>query len=216
MESLSLDSLVPILKWSSQPYGSKWVHRQAMHFLCEEFSQVVTSDVLYELSKEHLLSAIQSDYLQVRMEHHLCICCHSLWHQCGKCIFRQKVLKMGFDLFNMTHIDTSLILVCFNHTLDICTHAHTDITGGLHCWVTIFPGGKCLLTENLIKAELSYALPSYSGIRPDGWGEVFWSKYTNKPTKPEPCWDTTGTYCIFISSSFNSFLICSAQCLTLS
>lgn len=66
VESLSLNSLVPILKWSSQPYGSKWVHRQAMHFLCEEFSQVVSSDVLYELSKEHLLSAIQSDYLQVR------------------------------------------------------------------------------------------------------------------------------------------------------
>lgn len=64
VESLSLDSLVPILKWSSQPYGSKWVHRQAMHFLCEEFSQVVSSDVLYELCKEHLLSAIQSDYLQ--------------------------------------------------------------------------------------------------------------------------------------------------------
>lgn len=66
VESLSLNSLVPILKWSSQPYGSKWVHRQAMHFLCEEFSQVVSSDVLYELGKEHLLSAIQSDYLQVR------------------------------------------------------------------------------------------------------------------------------------------------------
>ncbi|KAM8834312.1 BTB/POZ domain-containing protein 7 isoform 2-T7 [Synchiropus picturatus] len=64
VENLSLDSLVPILKWSSQPYGSKWVHRQAMHFLCEEFSQVVSSDVLYELSKEHLLNAIQSDYLQ--------------------------------------------------------------------------------------------------------------------------------------------------------
>ncbi|XP_064809791.1 BTB/POZ domain-containing protein 7-like [Oncorhynchus masou masou] len=64
VESLSLDSLVPILKWSSQPYGSKWVYRQALHFLCEEFSQVMTSDVLYELSKEHLLTAIQSDYLQ--------------------------------------------------------------------------------------------------------------------------------------------------------
>ncbi|XP_023657968.2 BTB/POZ domain-containing protein 7 [Paramormyrops kingsleyae] len=64
VDSLSLDSVVPILKWSSQPYGSKWVHRQAVHFLCEEFSQVMTSDVLYELSKEHLLTAIQSDYLQ--------------------------------------------------------------------------------------------------------------------------------------------------------
>lgn len=39
-----------------------------MHFLCEEFSQIVTSDVLYDLSKEHLLSAIQSDYLQVRKQ----------------------------------------------------------------------------------------------------------------------------------------------------
>ncbi|KAJ8399187.1 hypothetical protein AAFF_G00415660 [Aldrovandia affinis] len=64
VESISLDSVIAILKWSSQPYGSKWVHRQALHFLCEEFSHVMTSDVLYELSKEHLLTAIQSDYLQ--------------------------------------------------------------------------------------------------------------------------------------------------------
>ncbi|KAG9268781.1 BTB/POZ domain-containing protein 7 [Astyanax mexicanus] len=64
IESISLESLVSILKWSSQPYGSKWVHRQAMHFLCEEFSQVMTSEVLYELVKDQLLAAIQSDYLQ--------------------------------------------------------------------------------------------------------------------------------------------------------
>ncbi|XP_058423570.1 BTB/POZ domain-containing protein 7 isoform X2 [Diceros bicornis minor] len=63
-ESISLDTLIAILKWSSHPYGSKWVHRQALHFLCEEFSQVMTSDVFYELSKDHLLTAIQSDYLQ--------------------------------------------------------------------------------------------------------------------------------------------------------
>ncbi|KAM8782190.1 BTB/POZ domain-containing protein 7 isoform 1-T2 [Rhynchonycteris naso] len=63
-ESISLDTLIAILKWSSHPYGSQWVHRQALHFLCEEFSQVMTSDVFYELSKDHLLTAIQSDYLQ--------------------------------------------------------------------------------------------------------------------------------------------------------
>ncbi|XP_004698829.1 BTB/POZ domain-containing protein 7 isoform X1 [Echinops telfairi] len=63
-ESISLDTLLAVLKWSSHPYGSKWVHRQALHFLCEEFSQVMTSDVFYELSKDHLLTAIQSDYLQ--------------------------------------------------------------------------------------------------------------------------------------------------------
>lgn len=89
VESLSLDSLVSILKWSSQPYGSKWVHRQAMHFLCEEFSQVVTSDVLYELSKEHLLSAIQSDYLQVRKQNITCQSVVTLYDmsQCGRYIF---------------------------------------------------------------------------------------------------------------------------------
>lgn len=63
-ESISLETLIAILKWSSHPYGSKWVHRQALHFLCEELSQVMTSDVFYELSKDHLLTAIQSDYLQ--------------------------------------------------------------------------------------------------------------------------------------------------------
>lgn len=67
MESISLESLISILKWSSQPYGSKWVHRQAVHFLREEFSQVMTSDVLYELTKDQLLTVIQSDYLQVRL-----------------------------------------------------------------------------------------------------------------------------------------------------
>ncbi|XP_013915744.1 PREDICTED: BTB/POZ domain-containing protein 7 isoform X2 [Thamnophis sirtalis] len=63
-ESISLETLTAVLKWSSQPYGSKWVHRQALHFLCEEFSQVMTSDVFYELCKDHLQTAIQSDYLQ--------------------------------------------------------------------------------------------------------------------------------------------------------
>ncbi|XP_072346147.1 BTB/POZ domain-containing protein 7-like [Scyliorhinus torazame] len=64
VESATLDSLVAILRWSSQPYGSKWVHRQMLHFLCEEFSNVIASDILYELSKEHLMAAVQSDYLQ--------------------------------------------------------------------------------------------------------------------------------------------------------
>uniref|UniRef100_A0A4W3GWD2 BTB (POZ) domain containing 7 n=1 Tax=Callorhinchus milii TaxID=7868 RepID=A0A4W3GWD2_CALMI len=63
-ESLSLDTLISILKWSSQPYGSKWVYRQALNFLCEEFSSVMISDVFFELSKEHLLAGLQSDYLQ--------------------------------------------------------------------------------------------------------------------------------------------------------
>ncbi|XP_067848040.1 BTB/POZ domain-containing protein 7 [Heptranchias perlo] len=64
MESISLDTLISILKWSSQPYGSKWVYRQALNFLCEEFTSVMISDVFFELSKDHLLTVLQSDYLQ--------------------------------------------------------------------------------------------------------------------------------------------------------
>uniref|UniRef100_A0A4W3GS52 BACK domain-containing protein n=1 Tax=Callorhinchus milii TaxID=7868 RepID=A0A4W3GS52_CALMI len=63
-ESVRLDTLICILRWSSQPYGSKWVRRQVVHFLCEEFSSVVASDILFELSQEHLVEAIRSDYLQ--------------------------------------------------------------------------------------------------------------------------------------------------------
>ncbi|XP_069772312.1 BTB/POZ domain-containing protein 7 isoform X2 [Narcine bancroftii] len=64
MESISLDTVISILKWSSQPYGSKWVYRQAINFLCEEFTSVMISDVFFELSMEHLPVVLQSDYLQ--------------------------------------------------------------------------------------------------------------------------------------------------------
>ena len=61
-EIILLDALIAILKWSSHPYGSKWVHK--LYIFCEEFSQVMTLDVFYELSQDYLFTAIQSDYLQ--------------------------------------------------------------------------------------------------------------------------------------------------------
>ncbi|XP_072130796.1 BTB/POZ domain-containing protein 7 isoform X1 [Mobula birostris] len=63
-ESISLDTLISILSWSSQPYGSKWVYRQAINFLCEEFTSVMISDVFFELSMDYLSAVLQSDYLQ--------------------------------------------------------------------------------------------------------------------------------------------------------
>ncbi|XP_053638043.1 BTB/POZ domain-containing protein 7 isoform X3 [Cherax quadricarinatus] len=64
VESLSLDNLVSILRWSGEAHGSAWVHRQALHFLREEFSQVAQSGVLLELEKSTLLEALTSDFLQ--------------------------------------------------------------------------------------------------------------------------------------------------------
>ncbi|XP_066982557.1 BTB/POZ domain-containing protein 7 isoform X2 [Macrobrachium rosenbergii] len=64
VESISLDNLVSILRWSGEAHGSAWVHRQALHFLREEFSQVAQSGVLLELEKSTLVEALTSDFLQ--------------------------------------------------------------------------------------------------------------------------------------------------------
>lgn len=68
VDSVTIDNMINILQWSSEPYGSDWVHRQTLHFLKEEFVQVAHSSVLCELSKEYLIETISSDYLQVRIE----------------------------------------------------------------------------------------------------------------------------------------------------
>lgn len=64
-DTISVENLVPILHWSSEAHGSQWVHRQALHFLKEEFLNIVHSPVLFDLSKQYLIQAIRSDFLQV-------------------------------------------------------------------------------------------------------------------------------------------------------
>jgi len=67
-EAMTIDSLPSVLHWSSKPHGSAWVHRQALQFLREEFSQLVQPchlPVLYELSHDYLVDAVSSDFLQV-------------------------------------------------------------------------------------------------------------------------------------------------------
>lgn len=65
LEWLSIESLPSVLRWGSQPHGSAWVHRQALHFLREEFQAVVQSPVLHQLDKAHLIDALSSHFLQV-------------------------------------------------------------------------------------------------------------------------------------------------------
>ncbi|PSN36953.1 hypothetical protein C0J52_15878 [Blattella germanica] len=64
LEWLSLESLPSVLRWGSQPHGSAWVHRQALHFLREEFQAVAQSQVLHQLDKAHLIDALSSHFLQ--------------------------------------------------------------------------------------------------------------------------------------------------------
>ena len=64
LEWLTLETLPQVLKWGNQPYGSAWVHRQACHFLREEFSAIVASPILHQLDKTQLVNALQSNFLQ--------------------------------------------------------------------------------------------------------------------------------------------------------
>lgn len=64
IDSLSIETLVTVLKWSEQPYGSPWVRRQALHFLREEFSSIASSNVLYQLELSHLVDGLKSSFLQ--------------------------------------------------------------------------------------------------------------------------------------------------------
>ncbi|XP_066997729.1 BTB/POZ domain-containing protein 7 isoform X2 [Anabrus simplex] len=64
LEWLSLESLPTVLKWGCQPHGSAWVHRQALHFLREEFQAVAQSPVLHQLDKVQLIDALTSHFLQ--------------------------------------------------------------------------------------------------------------------------------------------------------
>lgn len=64
VDGLTVDSLIGILQWSAEAYGSSWVHRQALHFLKEEFIHFGQSQALYDLSKEYLLETVGSDFVQ--------------------------------------------------------------------------------------------------------------------------------------------------------
>uniref|UniRef100_A0A8C4NAC2 BTB domain-containing protein n=1 Tax=Eptatretus burgeri TaxID=7764 RepID=A0A8C4NAC2_EPTBU len=61
---LSIERLPSLLAWSGRGHGSEWVHRQALLFLCEEFSSIATSPALFQLSQDALLEALGSEYTQ--------------------------------------------------------------------------------------------------------------------------------------------------------
>lgn len=70
-EHISVDNILSILNWSSEPHGSEWVHRQAIQFMREEFLQIIQSPTFYELTKEQLIDIVCSDFLQVKFEIHV-------------------------------------------------------------------------------------------------------------------------------------------------
>ncbi|XP_043505972.1 BTB/POZ domain-containing protein 7 [Polistes fuscatus] len=64
LDCLTLESLPTVLRWGSQPHGSAWVHRQALHYLREEFQSIASSSILHQLDHAHLVNVLQSHFLQ--------------------------------------------------------------------------------------------------------------------------------------------------------
>jgi BTB/POZ domain-containing protein 7 len=65
IQELSPMSLLTTLEWSDRSHGSHWVYRQTMHYLREEFLNIVHLDVYLNLPKRFVIEALKSDFLQV-------------------------------------------------------------------------------------------------------------------------------------------------------
>jgi len=80
LEMLAPHNLAVVLAWGARPYGSAWVHRQAVNYLRDEFQPISQSGVLLQLSADHLRDALSSDFLQVQfyLQVRITIAC---WHQ---------------------------------------------------------------------------------------------------------------------------------------
>jgi BTB/POZ domain-containing protein 7 len=71
VDSLSPDNIVSILNWSCQPHGSHWVHRQALHYLRDEYLTICHTPAFYDLNKWYLIEALRSDFVQVGLHSEL-------------------------------------------------------------------------------------------------------------------------------------------------
>lgn len=69
VENFDASLLLLVFEWSSQPYGSKYVYRQAIHYFLEEFCMLCKVPLfLANIPKKILLRIISSDFLQATEE----------------------------------------------------------------------------------------------------------------------------------------------------
>ncbi|CAG5015852.1 unnamed protein product [Parnassius apollo] len=64
VEALSAETLPHVLRWAAAPHASRWVHRQAMRYLRDEFPVVMSQAASARLPRSALASALGSDFLQ--------------------------------------------------------------------------------------------------------------------------------------------------------
>ena len=66
VENFNVATLLAVWEWSSQPFGSKYVYRQTIHYFSEEFCILCKAPIfLANVPSRFMLSVIKSDFLQV-------------------------------------------------------------------------------------------------------------------------------------------------------
>ncbi|XP_074662377.1 BTB/POZ domain-containing protein 7-like [Tubulanus polymorphus] len=144
VDNLCVENLPSTLAWSQEPHGSDWVHRQTFHYLREEFTQVAHSQMLQELSKEYLIAAIQSDYLQASEAEVLCAVIKWGEHQLMKRMEEREpnilshtahsVSKKGIKKRDLSDTELRDILECllpYVRTNHIIPHNHDVFTSSI-------------------------------------------------------------------------------------
>uniref|UniRef100_A0A915J6H7 BTB domain-containing protein n=1 Tax=Romanomermis culicivorax TaxID=13658 RepID=A0A915J6H7_ROMCU len=61
---ITIETLPSIYSWSNECYGSKFVRRFCVNFLCSEFVKVANSITLFDLEESILVETLRSDFLQ--------------------------------------------------------------------------------------------------------------------------------------------------------
>ncbi|XP_067941672.1 BTB/POZ domain-containing protein 7-like [Watersipora subatra] len=64
VQSLCPETLCAILSWSSESSGSKWVYRETLQYVQDNFMQISQSPALLSLDESTLAKVLQSDFLQ--------------------------------------------------------------------------------------------------------------------------------------------------------
>ncbi|XP_063836064.1 BTB/POZ domain-containing protein 7 [Ostrinia nubilalis] len=64
VEALSADTLPHVLRWAAHAHASRWVHRQAMRYLRDEFPTLMAHAAAARLPRAALVDALGSPFLQ--------------------------------------------------------------------------------------------------------------------------------------------------------
>nr|CAB3226443.1 BTB/POZ domain-containing protein 7-like [Phallusia mammillata] len=63
VDMLSVSNVTSILRWSSQPHGSKWLRRQTIRYIRDNFLQLSSSGVLNSMTCSEMSEIIRSDFV---------------------------------------------------------------------------------------------------------------------------------------------------------